>query len=228
MVPRLEHVAEFCFLLNSRGGLDIENQKQKNRNQRRKKETVLSPVCLSLLRFLGVKRKIKAKRANPNSRREMEENKQKGTASSFTSELFGSTKEFHHPSSAGIFGSIFSPSSSKTKVLGRESLRTEWSRKIANETWSSKIGIQDHHFSKDNGSETQNTVNKDMRSIYQDQRVQPCHLSSSIFYGGQDICPSPQGTRHEGLNSLLYQNDVGEDDSELASRGNWWQGSLYY
>ncbi|KAK8464481.1 hypothetical protein PHAVU_010G005600 [Phaseolus vulgaris] len=114
----------------------------------------------------------------------------------------------------------------KLLVLGRESLRSELSRKIANETRSNKIGIQDD-FSKGSSSKAQNSVNKDMSSIYQDQRVQPCHLSSSIYYGGQDICPSPQSTHNEGFNSL-YQNDVGDDDSELASRGNWWQGSLYY
>ncbi|QCE03981.1 hypothetical protein DEO72_LG8g2013 [Vigna unguiculata] len=160
----------------------------------------------------------------------MEGNKQKGISSSFTSEFFESIKESHPPpSSAGgwIFGSIFSPSSPKTKVLGRESLRSELSRKIANETRNSKIGIQDH-YSKYSGSEAQNTVNKDMSSIYQDQRVQPCHLSSSIHYGGQDICPSPQSIHNEGFNTLPYQNDAGDDESELASTGNWWQGSLYY
>lgn len=42
----------------------------------------------------------------------MEGKKQKGTSSSFTSELFGS-KESHSSSSSGIFGSIFSPPSPK-------------------------------------------------------------------------------------------------------------------
>ncbi|KAG5042577.1 hypothetical protein JHK85_006838 [Glycine max] len=151
----------------------------------------------------------------------MEGNKQKGTSSSFTSELFGS-KESRPSSSSGIFGSIFSPPSSK--VLGRESLRSELSGKIANETWSSKICIQDN-FSKGNGSEAQNAVNKDMSSIYQDQRVQPCHLSSSIYYGGQDIYSSPQSTQNEGFNSM-HRNVDGEDGSEFASRGDWWQGML--
>ncbi|WVZ17131.1 hypothetical protein V8G54_010113 [Vigna mungo] len=183
----------------------------------------------------------------------MEENKQKGISLSLTSEFFGPIKESHLPpppsSAGGIFGSIFSPLSSKTKVLGRESLPCELSRKIANETRNAKIGIQDH-YSKGSGSEAQNTVNN-MSSIYQDQRVQPCHLSSSIYYGGQDICPSPQSTHNEGFNTLVqilemvsppslhshpelsgnlinwpYQNDAGDDESELASRGNWWQGML--
>uniref|UniRef100_I1J720 Uncharacterized protein n=1 Tax=Glycine max TaxID=3847 RepID=I1J720_SOYBN len=129
----------------------------------------------------------------------MEGNKQKGASSSFTSELFGS-KESRPSSSSGIFGSIFSPPSSK--VLGRESLRSEMSSKIANETWSSRIGIQDN-FSKGYGSEAPNAVNKDMSSIYQDQRVQPCHLSSSIYYGGQDIYSNPQSTQNEGFNSMV-------------------------
>uniref|UniRef100_A0A0R0KFR9 Uncharacterized protein n=1 Tax=Glycine max TaxID=3847 RepID=A0A0R0KFR9_SOYBN len=114
----------------------------------------------------------------------------------------------------------------KFQVLGRESLRSELSGKIANETWSSKICIQDN-FSKGNGSEAQNAVNKDMSSIYQDQRVQPCHLSSSIYYGGQDIYSSPQSTQNEGFNSM-HRNVDGEDGSEFASRGDWWQGGLYY
>ncbi|XP_027336498.1 uncharacterized protein LOC113850242 isoform X2 [Abrus precatorius] len=151
----------------------------------------------------------------------MEGNKRKG-ASSFTSELFGSKES--HPSSSGIFGSIFSPPS--PKVLGRESLRSEVSGKTANETWSSKFGIQDD-FSKGNDGQAQNAVDKDMSSIYQDQRVHPCHLSSSIYYGGQDIYSQPQSAQNEGLNSL-NKNDGGEDDPGIASRGNWWQGSLYY
>ncbi|TKY63357.1 Proteasome inhibitor-related protein [Spatholobus suberectus] len=147
----------------------------------------------------------------------MEGNKQKGTSSSFTSELFGS-KESHPSSSSGIFGSIFSPPSSK--VLGRESLRAELSGKIANESWSSKIGIQDH-FSKGNGSKAHSAVNKDMSSIYQDQRAPPCNLSCSIRYGGQEIYSNPQSTQNEGLNSLVTGSNSGNGLStcKLQSTG---------
>ncbi|XP_061376356.1 uncharacterized protein LOC133318387 [Gastrolobium bilobum] len=156
----------------------------------------------------------------------MEGRKHKGTSSSsssFTSELFGS-KDSHPSSSSGIFGSIFSPP--LPKVLGRESLRAELNGKTANDTWSSKFGTKDDIF-KSNDGDAQNTTNKDMSSIYQEQRVQPCHLSSSIYYGGQDIYFSPQSTQNGGLNTLP-KNDEGEDDSGSACRGNWWQGSLYY
>ncbi|CAN4116013.1 unnamed protein product [Withania somnifera] len=68
--------------------------------------------------------------------------------------------------------------------------------------------------------------NKQPSSFYQNEKVQPCHLSSSIYYGGQDVYSFPQNN----LNSTCptFNKDNGEDDSGSASRGNWWQGSLYY
>ncbi|XP_041026374.1 uncharacterized protein LOC121266570 [Juglans microcarpa x Juglans regia] len=141
------------------------------------------------------------------------------SSSSLTSELFGSKES--SLSSTGIFGSIFEPSS---KVLGRESLHSEVTERkhdSKNESWQAKPGADDT--SKSSDSESQCMPNRDMSSIYQEQRVQPCHLSSSIYYGGQDIYSHPQSTQ-----SSLHKKDGGEDDSETASRGNWWQGSLYY
>ncbi|KAE9592037.1 hypothetical protein Lalb_Chr19g0125021 [Lupinus albus] len=152
----------------------------------------------------------------------MEGKKQVGSSSSsFTSELFGSN--FNQSPSSGIFGSIFS---SPPKVLGRESLSYELSTNNSIEGWSSKFGTQDYMY-KSNDGETPSTERKDVISIYNEQRVQPCHLSSSIYYGGQDIYSQPQSTQNSGFNSL-YKKDGGEDDSGSASRGNWWQGSLYY
>lgn len=155
-------------------------------------------------------------------KRKMEGRKQVGSSSSFTSELFGS-KESHPSSATGIFESMFSPSS---KVLGRGSLRSEVNGKTATDGWSSKIATSGY-ISKGSDGETQSTANKDMSSIYQEQRVQPCHLSSSIYYGGQDVYSRPQSAQDSEFNSL-YKKDGGEDDSGSASRGNWWQGSLYY
>ncbi|KEH23048.1 plant/T7H20-70 protein [Medicago truncatula] len=155
----------------------------------------------------------------------MEGRKQFGSSSSetssFTSELFGSN-DLHKSSASGIFDSIFSPSS---KVFGRESLRSAMNGKTATEGSNSKIDTQEY-ISKGNDGETQNKTNKDMSYIYQEQRVQPCHLSSSIYYGGQDVYSRPQSARDSGLNTM-YKKDGGEDDSGSASRGNWWQGKTY-
>lgn len=140
------------------------------------------------------------------------------SSSSLTSELFGSKES---SSSTGIFGSIFAPSS---KVVSRESLHSEVNgrkKDSKKESWKAKPLADDT--SKSSEGESQIFPNRDMSSIYQEQRVQPCHLSSSIYYGGQDIYSHPQSTQ-----SSAYKKDVGEDDSGSASRGNWWQGSLYY
>ncbi|XWS67143.1 hypothetical protein CRYUN_Cryun05aG0261900 [Craigia yunnanensis] len=149
------------------------------------------------------------------------------SSSSFTSELFGSKES--PSSSAGIFGSIFAPPS---KVLGRESLRSDVNAKrqdSPNEPWNTKpeASVLAGNSSKGHEGENQRIANRDWSSIYQEQNVQPCHLSSSIYYGGQDVYSHPQSSQGSELNSL-YKKDGGEDDSGSASRGNWWQGSLYY
>ncbi|CAN1770141.1 hypothetical protein LINPERHAP1_LOCUS11518 [Linum perenne] len=149
------------------------------------------------------------------------------SSSSFTSELFGS-KDSSFSSSSGIFGSIFAPSS---KVLGRESLRPDMTGKEdpANQPWSTaKLGAPDYNSARSNEGDSQNNSYRDMNSIYQDQRVQPCHLSSSIYYGGQDnVYHHPQSNQSTTSYST-FKKDGTEDDSGGASRGNWWQGSLYY
>uniref|UniRef100_A0A2P2QP71 Uncharacterized protein MANES_09G098500 n=1 Tax=Rhizophora mucronata TaxID=61149 RepID=A0A2P2QP71_RHIMU len=148
----------------------------------------------------------------------MEGNKQVGSSPSFTSELFGSKEP---SSSTGDFGSFFAPSS---KVVVREVVGRK--QDPANGAWNTKLGNPDGS-SKSNEGGNQSTPNKDMSSIYQDQRVQPCHLSSSIYYGGQDIYNHPQSSQGSSLNSMFKQDGT-EDDTGSASRGNWWQGSLYY
>uniref|UniRef100_A0A9I9CGB5 Uncharacterized protein n=1 Tax=Cucumis melo TaxID=3656 RepID=A0A9I9CGB5_CUCME len=143
------------------------------------------------------------------------------SSSSLTTDLFGSN-ETSYSSTTGIFGSIFAPSS---KVLGRESLLSqtkERERNSVNEPWNPNAEAQDDN-ANHTQKESQEMKNKDMSSIYQDQSAQPCHLSSSIYYGGQDVYTHPQNSYNSGANSA-YKKEGGEDDSGSASRGNWWQG----
>ncbi|KAF7825611.1 uncharacterized protein G2W53_016775 [Senna tora] len=158
-------------------------------------------------------------------------NKQVGSSSSsLTSELFGS-KESVPSSSSGIFDSIFSPpSNSKVvisftrasafvyfnsfAVLGRESLRSEVSGKTPSDPWSSQTETTDHSSGINvNDSETQRTEDKDLSSIYQDQRVPPSTLSSSIYYGGQDIYVPPKTRRKWGkmIQDLPLEATGGKD-----------------
>ncbi|XP_010490617.1 PREDICTED: uncharacterized protein LOC104768367 isoform X2 [Camelina sativa] len=135
------------------------------------------------------------------------------SSSSLTSELFGSRDNPSSPSpSSGVFGSIFAPPST---ALGRESGRQE----TVTGGWNDKT-------SKSGDVDRNREHQENLGLAYQqDQRVQPCHLSSSIYYGGPDVY------FHSQTNSTINstnKKDGGEDDSGSASRGNWWQGSLYY
>ncbi|KAG5554032.1 hypothetical protein RHGRI_011785 [Rhododendron griersonianum] len=156
----------------------------------------------------------------------MDGKKQMGSSSSsssFTTDLFGSTESSALSSSSGIFGSIFAPSS---KVFGRESLRSEavgMKQDSANQVWNPKTGSQEKT-PQSSGGEYQSVPNKDSNPYYQEQRVQPCHLSSSIYYGGQDVYSHPQKTQASGYSTV--NNEGGEDDLGSASRGNWWQGRI--
>ncbi|KAL5073004.1 hypothetical protein RYX36_011988 [Vicia faba] len=129
---------------------------------------------------------------------------QNDSSSSFVSELFG-TKETHS------FSSQF-PNEVRDKTI--------------KERWDSILGTPDVIF-KACGGGSQKIQSADKSSIYQDQRVEPCNLSSSIFYGGQDIIHHARNAQIEGKN--LFPKNVGEeDDLGIASRGDWWKGSLYY
>ncbi|TQD77637.1 hypothetical protein C1H46_036847 [Malus baccata] len=166
----------------------------------------------------------------------MEGRKKTGSSSSsFTSELFGSKES---SASSGIFGAIFAPSS-KDLVFGRESLRSEVTgKKLTDDPLHFKprdqpVSDSDGYrvvaaadgASKEIEGESKSITNMDIiSSIYRDQRVQqPCHFSSSIYYGGQDIYAHPQSTQNPEYNTP-YKKDGTEDDSGSASRGNWWQG----
>ncbi|KAJ8899945.1 hypothetical protein K2173_019650 [Erythroxylum novogranatense] len=142
---------------------------------------------------------------------------QVGSSASFTSELFDSKESSASP---GIFGTIFAPSSKVVGMVGRR-------QDPANETWNTKHETHDGT-SKSNEGESPSTASRDVNSIYQEQRVQqPCHLSSSIYYGGQDIYNHPQNSPGSTMNSM-FKKDATEDDTGSASRGNWWQGMVSF
>ncbi|XP_076908123.1 uncharacterized protein LOC143564853 isoform X2 [Bidens hawaiensis] len=150
----------------------------------------------------------------------MEHKKQpsSSTSSSFTNELFGS-KDSSASSSSGLFNSIFPPPS---KVNTRDYIRsveTDKSCESATERCSTIHSVDNEDRSRNPKTDTSR--------FYQQETSQPCHLSSSIYYGGQDVYTNPRiTTKNTPAHTTQYTKD-GEDDGR-ASRGNWWQGSLYY
>ncbi|KAL2502971.1 Encodes a protein involved in salt tolerance [Forsythia ovata] len=155
----------------------------------------------------------------------MEGGKKSQSGSSFTSDLFGSKNSASASASSGIFGSLFAP---PEKVLGRESLRSfeSWKKDDpANQGWSAKTGVPDNN-APSNEDQSLSRRHKDINSYFQEEKIKPFHYSSSIYYGGQDVYTFPEST--QGSSFTTFNKDETEDDSGMASRGNWWQGSLYY
>ncbi|KAK6933088.1 hypothetical protein RJ641_035982 [Dillenia turbinata] len=137
----------------------------------------------------------------------MDSSKQVGSSSSITHDLFG-PKDSSSSSTTSIFAS---------KVLGKDSSGKHDSRII---TENSKYATPDTHPQSIKG-ENANLASKE--KSYQNDTSEPCYLSSSIYYGGQEVY-SPNSRKAESHPN--FKKDGGDDDS--ASRGNWWQGSLYY
>ncbi|KAK9158917.1 hypothetical protein Scep_005491 [Stephania cephalantha] len=67
-----------------------------------------------------------------------------------------------------------------------------------------------------------------MSSLFQDEKTEPCYLSSSLYYGGQDLYSNPSNRGNTGSSHIFKKDSDSDDPNDSASRGNWWQGSLYY
>ncbi|CAA0830534.1 Encodes a protein involved in salt tolerance-names SIS (Salt Induced Serine rich) [Striga hermonthica] len=120
-------------------------------------------------------------------------------------------------SSSEILGSIFG--NPPNKVYGRENpSKTE--KGTGNPAWNTK---NDNNAVVGEGQGSKSSIN----SHFLDEKTPPFHYSSSIYYGGQDIYhPPPEPSKSPVFST--FNKDGGEDDPGTASRGNWWQGSLYY
>ncbi|KAE9445077.1 hypothetical protein C3L33_23023, partial [Rhododendron williamsianum] len=153
---------------------------------------------------------------------QMEKAKQVGgsSASSFTSDLFGpkDSSSSSPSSSYGLFGSVFGPPSTG---LGKDSSYSGF---------MGSVRKQDYESQNSNGKNGNPDLTNSKDKRYQSETVEPCNFSSSIYYGGQEVySPTSQPT----VSQHVFKKDGGDDDpnasnSNSASRGNWWQGSLYY
>ncbi|KAF3454630.1 hypothetical protein FNV43_RR05078 [Rhamnella rubrinervis] len=148
--------------------------------------------------------------------------------SSFTADLFGVKEHSTTQQSTGIFASIFPPPS---KVVGRNSPSSEligsWQKQApGNQAWNIRQGYP----AISSEGACCSIPNTDRSSVLQEERVEPCHLSSSIYYGGQEVYSQSPSTQVSG-SYPIFKKDGAEDDpnaSNSASRGNWWQGINEY
>ncbi|CAA2971580.1 Hypothetical predicted protein [Olea europaea subsp. europaea] len=150
----------------------------------------------------------------------MEKAKQvSGSSSSITmDDLFGPRISSKSSSSTTtLFESIFGPP--PPTVYGKNSSHSDTIRSSGKKDLEIEQGTSEYmdmgEFKKDRNSIDENGKN-----------IEPCYFNSSIYYGGQEVySPTSQKNTFKKDEEKLDSNENG---SHSASRGNWWQGSLYY
>eukprot|EP00252_Welwitschia_mirabilis_P004298 TRINITY_DN14596_c0_g1_i2.p1 TRINITY_DN14596_c0_g1~~TRINITY_DN14596_c0_g1_i2.p1 ORF type:complete len:101 (+),score=19.29 TRINITY_DN14596_c0_g1_i2:189-491(+) len=96
--------------------------------------------------------------------------------------------------------------------------------------WNNK----ERSFASNSPKSKENLLQRECQGSVHEDSPNICYtfLGSSIYYGGPDLYyEQPPKTKAEG--HLWTNTEKSEDDETLsnltiASRGNWWQGSLYY
>ncbi|KAM0953384.1 hypothetical protein DsansV1_C02g0023511 [Dioscorea sansibarensis] len=153
-------------------------------------------------------------------------------SSSIADEIFG-RKDAGRSSQSGLFGSMFPAPSSGA---GRDALQSDLfgsasSRKHGatdqGHTWSAhshSTTAPPGSYRNSHGSpgKSQSMPHKD--SSYSSEALNTCNLSSSLYYGGQDICSNTSSTHGYGSQYTKKNGEDDQDSSNMASRGNWWQG----
>ncbi|CAI0540427.1 unnamed protein product [Linum tenue] len=113
------------------------------------------------------------------------------SSSSLAAELFG-TKESPPSSSAGVFASIFPPPSTVLKKSSNSAGAGTW-----------------HKYQHHSGKHGTTAMNGEAGSYgimgHSRERMEPCHLSSSIYYGGQEnYSQSPSSQSPGSYPIVLY------------------------
>ncbi|KAM1406754.1 hypothetical protein ACFXTH_001391 [Malus domestica] len=133
--------------------------------------------------------------------------------------LFGPKDSSSSSSSSpsGFIGSIFSPVPSTG--VGKE----------RRQDFGDQAGKYGSPSFSDNKGENKTSKASNM---YQNEVADPCNLSSSIYYGGQENYSPRIGTteshQHHTSKKDGSEADANGNNANSASRGNWWQCSLYY
>lgn len=152
-----------------------------------------------------------------------------GKKSSFVDEFFPQ-KEAAPPSESDILSSIFPPQS---PVAVKDSFHYEFlpsrARKHGNEGLSSteRIGTPGEMLHI-NQIKNQDGLKKNIDTIMAREIAEPCLMSSSVYYGGRDDFIPESSSPYKSGSSYNCKDDEDASNSDLANRGEWWQGSFYY
>ncbi|PKU87224.1 uncharacterized protein LOC110097044 isoform X1 [Dendrobium catenatum] len=136
---------------------------------------------------------------------------------SFVDELFP-RRESAQQAKSDILSSIFPPRSTGG---GKDSSHSDFSG-----TWRK----QGEGNSRGSPSKNQSSGKKYSNPLYLCELPESCLMSSSVYYGGRDDF-IPESSASNNSSSYFNCKKDKEDDSantDVATRGDWWQGSLYY
>lgn len=161
--------------------------------------------------------------------------------SSSISDLFGGERSARG-TSGGLLGLLGNSNSNSRSLFTRQTHGEEETTGSASTnpdgTGAQTSSSQGYSFARTsqglNGSNSQKGQGQSGSFHGKSQNVNNTFLGSSLYYGGPDLCCDPSTTKTESLFGFKHQmkRDGTEDDTNSssmdASRGNWWQGSLYY
>lgn len=127
------------------------------------------------------------------------------TGSSIVDDLFGPKDRAASPSSAGYFSTVFpTPSAATGKDAARPAAAAAGNK-------SSSAGHQQQGNQHGGSPES------------------PYFGSSSVHYGGRDFYAGAESQRqYPAAAAAPAPKHKDDGDTSAATRGDWWQGSLYY
>ncbi|XP_020590331.1 uncharacterized protein LOC110031465 [Phalaenopsis equestris] len=131
---------------------------------------------------------------------------------SFVDEFFPIKNEAAKTAKYESLGSIFPPLST---VAGNNS---EWPA-----SW--------RNTETEGGNSRGSTAKKSNKTVGLHELSESCLMSSSVYYGGRDdYIPQTSAAQNSGAHYSYKKNNKEDDlgNSEVATRGDWWQGSYYY
>ncbi|KAL6619130.1 hypothetical protein ACP70R_034269 [Stipagrostis hirtigluma subsp. patula] len=118
------------------------------------------------------------------------------------------------PPANGYFSTVFSaPPAGNAKDAKQGDLYA-----MLNKQSSNGSGIAD-------GKSQGHAAYKDGKHVYPNESSESPYFGSSLHYGGREFYGSSQ---HMQTNEPPRNYKEDNPDGSLATRGDWWQGSLYY
>ncbi|KAK8935413.1 hypothetical protein KSP39_PZI013432 [Platanthera zijinensis] len=135
---------------------------------------------------------------------------------SFVDELFPG-REAAQQAKSDILSSIFPPRSMVTCS-------------DASGSWRKHGGDAQNGNSRGSPSKNQNSGKKSSSPVYLCELPESCLMSSSVYYGGRDDFIPDSSTSQNSSTRYNHKKDKDDDsgNTDVATRGDWWQGSFYY